>query len=72
MRRVHDRLLERLGAGLASAVDSYLYQFTAFHEDMHDEAFTWTRQTLGYPKPSFATARDPGPPSGRRRGVAAR
>ena len=62
MQRVHDRLLERLGAGLASAVDSYLYQFTAFHEDMHDEAFTWTRQTLGYPRPGFATARDPGPP----------
>ena len=36
MQRVHDRLLERLGSGLASAVDSYLYQFTAFHEDMHD------------------------------------
>src|SRR5262249_43065058 len=23
----------------------------AFHEDMHDEAFTYTRQTLGYPPP---------------------
>lgn len=62
MQRVHDRLLERLGTGIASAVDSYLYQFTAFHEDMHDEAFTWTRQTLGYPRPEFAVARDPGPP----------
>ena len=62
MQRVHDRLLERLGSGPASAVDSYLYQFTAFHEDMHDEAFTWTRQTLGYPRPEFAVARDPGPP----------
>ena len=61
MQRVHDRLLERLGSGVASAVDSYLYQFTAFHEDMHDEAFTWTRQTLGYPRPAFAAARDPGP-----------
>ena len=61
MQRVHDRLLERLGSGTASAVDSYLYQFTAFHEDMHDEAFTWTRQTLGYPRPTFAAARDPGP-----------
>ena len=63
MRRVHDRVLGRLGSGLASAVDSYLYQFTAFHEDMHDEAFTWTRQTLGYPRPGLASARDPGPPA---------
>ena len=60
MQRVHDRLLERLGSGVASVVDSYLYQFTAFHEDMHDEAFTWTRQTLGYPRPAFAAALDPG------------
>jgi iron(II)-dependent oxidoreductase len=63
MRRVEDRLLDRLGSGVANAVDSYLYQFTTFHEDMHDEAFTWTRQTLGYPTPSFAAAADPGPPA---------
>ena len=62
MQRVHDRLLERLGSGVASALDSYLYQFTAFHEDMHDEAFTWTRQTLACPRPALAAARDPGPP----------
>jgi len=62
MRRVHDTLIERLGSGVASARDSYLYQFTTFHEDMHDEAFTWTRQTLGYPTPRFAAAQDPGPP----------
>jgi len=65
MRRVHDALLERLARvhtrGIADAVDSYLYRFTTFHEDMHDEAFTWTRQTLGYPTPDFATARVPGP-----------
>jgi iron(II)-dependent oxidoreductase len=28
---------------------------------MHDEAFTWTRQTLAYPKPEFATASPPPP-----------
>mgnify|MGYP006210749039 CR=1 FL=1 len=39
--------------GLASERDSFLYQFTTFHEDMHDEAFTWTRQTLAYPTPDF-------------------
>lgn len=51
MARVLDRLLERLPAGMADERDSFLYQFTTFHEDMHDEAFTWARQTLAYPTP---------------------
>lgn len=54
MARVLDRLLERLPDGMADERDSFLYQFTAFHEDMHDEAFTWARQTLAYPTPVFA------------------
>ncbi|MGB0629761.1 MAG: selenoneine synthase SenA [Alphaproteobacteria bacterium] len=54
MARVLDALVARLGGGQASERDSYLYQFTTFHEDMHDEAFTWARQTLAYPTPSFA------------------
>jgi len=54
MARVLDRLLERLPDGMADARDSFLYQFTTFHEDMHDEAFTWARQTLAYPAPVFA------------------
>ncbi|MEC7490422.1 MAG: selenoneine synthase SenA [Pseudomonadota bacterium] len=53
MARVLDTLLDRLDHGLAGERDSYLYQFTTFHEDMHNEAFTWARQTLAYPKPSF-------------------
>ena len=54
MAAVLDALLARLPSGLASERDSYLYRFTAFHEDMHDEAFTWSRQTLSYPTPHFA------------------
>ena len=54
MQQVLDGLLERLGTGRASALDSYLYQFTTFHEDMHGEAFTWARQTLAYPAPQLA------------------
>ena len=54
MARVLDTLVDRLGDGTASERDSYLYQFTTFHEDMHDEAFTWARQTLAYPTPAFA------------------
>ena len=54
MARVLDALIARLDRGMASERDSYLYQFTSFHEDMHDEAFTWARQTLAYPTPAFA------------------
>jgi len=53
MAKVLDTLTGRLGGGLANERDSYLYQFTTFHEDMHDEAFTWARQTLSYPTPEF-------------------
>ena len=57
MARVLNSLLTRLGQGEASERDSFLYQFTTFHEDMHDEAFTWARQTLAYPAPEFAPGR---------------
>ena len=53
MARVLDALVARLDGGLATERDSFLYQFTTFHEDMHDEAFTWARQTLAYPTPHF-------------------
>ncbi|MEE2997416.1 MAG: selenoneine synthase SenA [Pseudomonadota bacterium] len=54
MACVLDTLTEQLHGGQASERESYLYQFTTFHEDMHDEAFTWARQTLAYPTPTFA------------------
>jgi len=53
LARVLDALITRLPNGMAGERDSYLYQFTTFHEDMHDEAFTWARQILAYPTPSF-------------------
>ena len=53
MSDVLEALINRLDGGLASEIDSFLYQFTTFHEDMHDEAFTWARQTHGYPTPHF-------------------
>ncbi|MGH7282950.1 MAG: SUMF1/EgtB/PvdO family nonheme iron enzyme, partial [Polyangiaceae bacterium] len=34
----------------------YFHWLAVFHEDMHDEAFTYSRQTLGYPAPRFANA----------------
>ncbi|MCG6965015.1 MAG: SUMF1/EgtB/PvdO family nonheme iron enzyme [Chromatiaceae bacterium] len=41
----------------------YLTQYAVFHEDMHTEAFTYTRQTLGYPAPAFG-APAPNPAGG--------
>jgi iron(II)-dependent oxidoreductase len=58
MEKVLDAVLGRLdGRDMASPEESYLYQLTTFHEDMHTEAYTWTRQTLAYEKPDFALAK---------------
>ncbi len=62
MHRVEEQVLERLTGQSGDLVDSYLYQFTTFHEDMHDEAFLWTRQTLGYPTPRLAVTDTVGAP----------
>lgn len=59
MGRVHQALIARIEGRMASEKESYLYQLTTFHEDMHDEAFTYARQTLGYPPPAFAGAQHP-------------
>lgn len=58
---VKDRCLERLGPGMASERDSFMYQFATFHEDMHTEAYVYSRQTLGYPAPRLGPdlAREP-------------
>ena len=45
--------LSLLPDGMASEAQSYIYQFSTYHEDMHTEAYTWSRQTLAYPKPVF-------------------
>ncbi len=56
MRRVMELVVERLNSRQPSAVETYLYLLAVHHEDMHDEAFTYMRQTLGYPEPAFAGA----------------
>jgi iron(II)-dependent oxidoreductase len=65
MRQVLDRVIEKLGRGPVSE-DAYFSQLATFHEDMHGEAFAYTCQTLGYPRPSLAgagqgTAKEAGP-----------
>jgi iron(II)-dependent oxidoreductase len=53
------RAVERLRESPPDERDRYFQQLAVFHEDMHGEAFTYTRQTLGYPPPPLSGA-DPG------------
>ena len=57
--RVLDRVLERLERERDDEWLSYLAHLALFHEDMHAEAFHYTRQTLGYEAPELEAA----PPS---------
>ncbi len=50
-RTILDRVLERVAGHDPSADESYFHRLALFHEDMHGEAFTYTRQTLAYPSP---------------------
>ena len=54
-----DTVLERSIAALRPDDGAYFHELALFHEDMHDEAFAYTRQTLAYRDP-FAR---PEPPS---------
>lgn len=58
LARVQQAMLERLPDGEASPAQSYVYQLTTLHEDMHGEAFLYTRQTLGDPAPDLGTPPD--------------
>jgi len=54
-----ETVLQRVSACLAQGSDverDYLAQYAVFHHDMHNEAYTYTRQTLQYPAPEFARA----------------
>src|SRR5256885_1251518 len=51
---VRDGVLERLQSGQPSQADMYFNLLSIFHEDMHNEAFTYTRQTHGYPAPKWS------------------
>ncbi|HHO58727.1 MAG TPA: ergothioneine biosynthesis protein EgtB [Thiotrichales bacterium] len=56
MKQVHDAVIKRLYRSDVTAQDIYLTRYAVFHEDMHTEAFTYTRRTLDYPVPDFANA----------------
>ncbi len=59
MREILDRVLEGLGGAGPEPLPNrvaYFHLLALFHEDMHDEAFAYTRQTLGYPPPRLAAS----------------
>lgn len=67
MQEIQTRVCRHLEQDSVDERRDYLAQYAVFHEDMHTEAFTYTRQTLGYPAPAIPAdtgvdiARDVGP-----------
>jgi len=60
MERVLDRVIEHAGNASHKLKDAegydqeYFLNLVLLHEQMHDEAITYTRQTLSYPAPEIA------------------
>jgi iron(II)-dependent oxidoreductase len=56
-RRILDRVIEEVNNGAARDAngfdDAYFLELSLLHEDMHNEAITYTRQTLGVRSPAF-------------------
>ena len=63
MADVRARLLARLGRPETRAGVVYFTRYATLHEDMHGEAFAYTRQTLGYRTPAFSDRREAAPRS---------
>jgi gamma-glutamyl hercynylcysteine S-oxide synthase len=47
-------MLQRLDNTSGSADETELYLLVIYHEDMHDEAFIYARQSLAYPAPELS------------------
>ncbi len=56
MQQVLDAEINRLKNNNVTRQDIYLTRYAVFHEDMHTEAYTYTRRTLGYPMPVFSNS----------------
>src|SRR5215475_2954893 len=60
MRRILDRVIEETMKGNGGLRDAggydeaYFLELALLHEDMHSEAITYTRQTLGFSSPGFS------------------
>ena len=51
---VRDRVVDRVVGAGDNDVVAHFALYTVGHDDMHCEAITYTRQTLGYPAPALA------------------
>jgi len=62
MQLILDRVMEHAQAGITGEVNGYdeyyFLQLALFHEYMHAEAITYTRQTLSYPMPQITPMQD--------------
>lgn len=56
MRAVRDEVCEAVERHGDDPRVLYHAMYSVFHEDMHGEAFCYTRQTLGYPAPALGSA----------------
>ncbi len=70
-----ERAIEQLNARPLDPDSTYFHRLVLFHEDMHDEAFTYTRQTLAYPAPHWrgsttVSSVDAAPPASRHEPLA--
>jgi iron(II)-dependent oxidoreductase len=54
MQRVLDGVLHKLDAEGPTSGNDYFIRLSTFHEDMHGEAFTYTRHTHGLTAPSIS------------------
>lgn len=64
--QVAKTVLGHLSADEPTDQQVYMIKYSVFHEDMHAEAFTYTRQTLAYPRPQL-TMSEAGLPVGDER-----
>jgi gamma-glutamyl hercynylcysteine S-oxide synthase len=54
LKDTRDQIVEFINDSSPSPDQEYFVLLSLFHEDMHNEAFMISRQTLGYPAPAFA------------------
>lgn len=52
LSQVLDRVIDGLESRALTGAERYFCWLAVMHEDMHSEALTYTRQTLGFPVPS--------------------
>jgi iron(II)-dependent oxidoreductase len=68
MRQVQERVLDVLDRG-PNRQETYFILLALYHEDMHGEAFLYTRQTLAYPPPHLTATGRGGEPANQDGGA---